>query len=109
MTVEQSIDDLIVAGWCVLNSNFDAAAFAIWRRKALDCVTALVGPSHTYARYFKDFVEKADTKSVLAGEGILIAAKEQLAISDFALRDNEMTGQGKRFNRPTGAVSTAST
>jgi hypothetical protein len=89
MTVEQRIDDLIEAGWRVLNSNFDAAEFAIWRRKALDCVTALVGPSHTYARYFSDFVEEAESKSVLAGEGILIAAKEQLATTGFALRDRK--------------------
>ena len=86
MTAEQSIDDLIEAGWRVLNTNFDIAAFAIWRRKALDCVTALVGPSHTYARYFRDFVEEAETKSVLTGEGILIAAKEQLAGTGFRSR-----------------------
>ena len=93
MTVEQGIDDLIEAGWRVLTGNFDAAAFTDWRRKALDCVTALVGPSHTYARYFRDFVEEAETKSVLAGEGILIAAREQLATTGFRSRRKGTVGQ----------------
>ncbi len=93
MTVEQRIDDLIEAGWHVLDSDFDATAFADWRMKALDCVTALLGSSHTYTCYFRDFVEEAETESVLVGEGILAAAKEQLPTSGFELRDREMTGQ----------------
>jgi hypothetical protein len=78
MTVEQRIDNLIEAGWNVLDSDFDRSAFADWRRKALDCVAALLGPSHAYTGYFRDFVDEAETKSLLAGEGILVAAKEQI-------------------------------
>ena len=95
MTAEQSIDDLIEAGWHVLDSNFDATAFANWRKKALDCVTALLGPSHTYTCYFREFVEEGETESLMIGEGILAAAKEHLATSGFELRDKEMTGQTK--------------
>ncbi len=89
MTVEQRIDNLIEAGWYVLDSDFDATAFANWRRKALDCVTALLGPSHTYAHYFRDFVDEAETKSLLAGEGILVAAKEQMVKEGFELARTE--------------------
>ena|SRR5208337_4149655 len=95
MTVDQRIDDLIEAGWYMLDSDCDATAFANWRRKALDCVTALLGPSHRYTSYFTDFADEAETKSLLAGEGILIAAKEQMATTGFELRHKEMTGQTK--------------
>jgi hypothetical protein len=78
MTVEQRVDNLIEAGWNLLDSDFDLSAFADWRRKALDCVAALLGPSHAYTSYFRDFVDEAETKSLLAREGILVAAKEQI-------------------------------
>ncbi len=48
MCVEQRIDDLIEAGWGVLHSDFDPVAFQRWRRKAVDCITAVVGPDHVY-------------------------------------------------------------
>ncbi len=88
MTVEQHIfekrlDNLIEDGWRVLNSNFDPAAFANWRRKALDCVIALVGPSHKYALSFREYVEQMEPKSLLAGEAILMATKAQLAPTGF--------------------------
>jgi|SRR5208283_1502168 len=105
MTVEQRIDDLIESGWHVLDSNFDATAFAYWRRKALDCVTVLLGPSHTCTCYFRGFVEEAETESLLVGDGILAAAKEQLATSGFELRDKERLGKRKLFDRPTASVS----
>ncbi len=98
MTVEQRIDDLIEAGWSVLNSDFDDTAFANWCRKALDCVLALAGPLHPYTLYFRDFVEEAETKSLLAGQGILIAAKEQIATTGFQLGRMGMTGQTKNQN-----------
>jgi hypothetical protein len=86
MTVEQRIDDLIEAGWHVLESNFDATAFASWRKKALDCVTTLLGPSNAYTCYFRDFVEEADTESLLFGEGIVDAAEGQMGTTAFKLK-----------------------
>lgn len=83
MLVERKIDHLIEAGWQVLLSDFDEAAFALWRKEALKCVTALMGPNHTYTKYFQDFVHGDDRRNLLSGEGILTAVKEQV---DLAVR-----------------------
>jgi hypothetical protein len=77
MSVEQRIDDLIEAGWGVLDSDFDPVAFERWRRRAFDCLTAVVGPDHVYTRHFEDFVRQGGKKDLLAAGGILSAAKEQ--------------------------------
>jgi hypothetical protein len=95
MTVEERIDNLIEAGWYVLDSDFDRTAFADWRKQALNCVTALLGPSHTYTCYFRDFVDEAETKSLLTGEGILVAAKEQIVTTGFELAPNKISGPAK--------------
>ena len=79
MLLEQSVDSLIEAGWHVIDSDFDIAAFTCWRKQALDCVGALMGPAHPYTHYFRDFVEQAEKASLLTGEGILVATKEQIA------------------------------
>lgn len=77
MSVEQRIDDLIEAGWGVLDSDFDPVAFERWRRRAFDCLTAVVGPDHIYTRHFENFVRQGGKKDLLAAGGILSAAKEQ--------------------------------
>ena len=77
--MEKMIDDLIEAGWEVLNSDFDKLAFMNWRRRALDCITRLAGPDHPYAQYFKSLVEETGQISLLTGTGILVAAKENIA------------------------------
>jgi len=77
MAVEQRIDDLIEAGWGVLDSDFDPVAFQLWRRRAFDCLTAMVGPDHVYTRHFENFVQQGGETDLLAANGILSAAKEQ--------------------------------
>jgi|SRR5271157_3445830 len=79
MLINNKIDELIKAGWDVIESDFDTAAFLNWKKQARDCIAALVGPDHTYMRKFEDYVKGAEATSVLAGGGILIAAKEQMA------------------------------
>lgn len=78
MVLEKSIDDLIQAGWNVLDSDFDPEAFRYWRQQALNCLTELLGPEHSYTRSFKNYVREAQVKSLLAGGGILAATKEGL-------------------------------
>ncbi|MFH1114248.1 MAG: hypothetical protein V1792_10030 [Pseudomonadota bacterium] len=78
MSVEQRIDDLIEAGWLVLDSDFDTVPFQHWRRKAVDCLTAVVGPDHVYTRQFENFVRQGGKTDLLAAGGILSAAKEQM-------------------------------
>lgn len=79
IAMDKAIDDLIEAGWEVLNSDFDEFAFMNWRRQALDYITGLAGPDHPYAQYFKSLVAKTEQISLLAGTGILVAAKENIA------------------------------
>ena len=79
MSVEERIDDLIEAGWGVLDSDFDPVAFQRWRRRAFDCLTAMVGPDHVYTRHFENFVRQGGKTDLLAAGGILSAAKEQMA------------------------------
>jgi hypothetical protein len=77
MSVEERIDDLIEAGWGVLDSDFDPVAFHRWRRRAFDCLTAVVGLNHVYTRHFQNFVGQSGKKELLAAGGILRPAKEQ--------------------------------
>lgn len=79
MSLEHLVDNLIEAGWHVLDSDFDMTAFTHWRKQALDCIGALMGPAHAYTQYFKDFVDQAEKASLLTGAGILVATKEQMA------------------------------
>jgi hypothetical protein len=90
MAVEQRIDDLIEAGWRVLDSDFDPVAFLRWRRSAFDCLTAMVGPDHVYTRHFENFVRQGGKTDLIAAGGILSAAKEQMAPSR-----NAGTGQSQ--------------
>jgi len=77
MSVEQRIDDVIEAGWGVLDSDFDPVAFQGWRRRAFDCLTAMCGPDHVYIRHFENFVRQGGKRDLLAASGILSAVKEQ--------------------------------
>jgi hypothetical protein len=83
MSVEQRIDDLIKAGWAVLESDFDPDAFKSWRQKAFECLNAMFGPDHIYTRYFEHFIQQGGKKNVLAAGGVLVAAKQQYACNEF--------------------------
>lgn len=76
MVAEEQIDNLIQAGWQVLLSDFDVVAFQNWRKKAFDCLHALLGADHIYTQYFRNFVKEWEETNLLTGGGILIAAKE---------------------------------
>lgn len=78
MLIDNKIDELIKAGWNVIESDFDAVAFQNWENQVRHCLGALVGPDHTYTRQFEDYVKGTEATNVLAGCGILIAAKEQM-------------------------------
>ena len=85
MLATKAIDDLIDAGWQVLESDFDPVAFMKWRRSAYECVVVLLGPDHPYALFFEQFVNKDNRGGLLTGAGILTATKEQLAARNLQL------------------------
>jgi hypothetical protein len=76
---ERALDKLIQAGWYLIESDFDAGAFAQWKDKAFDFVNDFMGSEHTYTRCFKDIVTGACEYDLLAAEGILEAVREQIS------------------------------
>lgn len=79
MRFERRIGELIENAWRVLETDCDAISFQDWKREASGCLTDLLGSDHTYTRYFNDCVRDAKTRSILAGGGILEAARAGLA------------------------------
>jgi hypothetical protein len=79
MDAVKRLDELIEAGWDVLETNFDEDAFQQWREKAYKYIEATVGEHHPHAKYFRQYVRKSKPTDILAGGGILIATKEDVA------------------------------
>ncbi len=71
------IDNLIEAGWHVIESDFDPRAFKNWKMRAFECVHSLMGPDHPYTQYFNAFVIRPQCTDLLAGEGILNAVRDK--------------------------------
>jgi hypothetical protein len=78
MKIEEQIDELIKAGWGVVESDFDPVAFQHWRLKAFECLNAMFGSDHAYTKYFEHFVRQGDKANVLAAGGVLSAAKQNV-------------------------------
>ncbi len=72
------LDDLIEAGWHVVDTEFDAEALYYWKKKALDFLTDFVGPDHAYTRSFKDCIQQTEQFDPLDGSDILTAATKDL-------------------------------
>lgn len=79
MKIEHHIDELIKAGWEVVESDFDPVAFQHWRLKAFECLNAMFGSDHPYTKYFQHFVQQGRRMNALAAGGVLAAAKQQWA------------------------------
>jgi len=77
MFAEKRIDDLIEAGWHVLDSDFDAAAFQHWRKQAFKCLTDLLGPDHTYTKSFRKHVQSLEGKKSLYMGGASLPRPEK--------------------------------
>lgn len=56
MSIQQRIDNLILAVWSVLDSDFDRAALQHWRMQAFHCVYAVLGPDHDTTKHFENLV-----------------------------------------------------
>ncbi len=79
----KSLDDLIEAGWHVIDTEFDAGAFYYWKKKALDFLTDFVGPDHESTRSFKNCIEQTKGFDPLDHRSILTAAsKDTCAIEE---------------------------
>ena len=56
MSLEQRIDILMVAGWYVLDSDFDRTALQHWRVQAFHCINAMLGSDHVTTKHFENLV-----------------------------------------------------
>jgi hypothetical protein len=73
-----NLTSLINAAQGILNKRFDAQVFLSWQSLTFLTLTKLLGPLHYYTRNFKLFTSETNERSVLTGEGILIAAREMM-------------------------------
>jgi hypothetical protein len=74
----ESLNQLISLAQSILDSGFDAQTFLNWQILAFSALVALLGPYHYYTQNFKRLTSEKNPRSLLAGEGILMAAKEQM-------------------------------
>ena len=74
----ESLNELIGLAQVILDSGFDLQAFLTWRELSFLCLLGLVGPLHYYTKSFGRFTGQADERSLLAGEGLLVAAREEI-------------------------------
>lgn len=75
MRTETQIDMLIEAGWQIVKGDIRENAFQEWRREVLKCLTCLCGADHHYTDFFTSKVLEAGKRNVLAGLGVLAAAR----------------------------------
>jgi hypothetical protein len=71
-----NLTSLINSARVILDKKFDAQVFLSWQSSALMTLANLLGPFHYYTRNFKLLTSERNERSLLTGEGILIAARE---------------------------------
>jgi len=49
--LDQQLRNLVEAGWHVIDSDFDTAAFLTWREAAVKCLNELMGPEFESSKY----------------------------------------------------------
>jgi hypothetical protein len=56
MYSDKRLDDLIEAGWHVIDTEYDRHAFYFWKKKAHDFLSDFVGPDDACTQDFKNYV-----------------------------------------------------
>jgi hypothetical protein len=82
MELERQFDELIRAGWQLMDGGYSERSFQSWRKSAFECLLSLLGPDHSYTNYFEWRLRKAEAADVLTGVGVLTAAKLRCAGHD---------------------------
>lgn len=71
-----NLTSLINFARVILDERFDAQVFLSWQSLAFMTLANLLGPLHYYTQNFKLLTSERNERSLLTGEGILIAARE---------------------------------
>ncbi|HMK34687.1 MAG TPA: hypothetical protein VK463_06455 [Desulfomonilaceae bacterium] len=61
MNAEKRLDDLIEAGWHVIDTKFEEQAIFFWKKKAYDFLSEFVGPDHACTLTFKNYCTSHET------------------------------------------------
>lgn len=56
MAFNKSLDDLIEAGWHLIDTDYDEKAYYFWKEKAHEFFSDFVGPDHIFTKDLKNFV-----------------------------------------------------
>lgn len=72
---------LVSAADAMLDNGFDVGAFLKWQMLAFGALLILLGPSSYYTKNFKQFTSDKSPRGLLAGEGVLMAVREELVNS----------------------------
>lgn len=54
MYVDKRLEDLIEAGWHVVDTEFDPNALYFWKKKAADFLSDFLGPEHVFTKEFRE-------------------------------------------------------
>jgi hypothetical protein len=102
-----SLNELINLAQFILDNGFDPQTFLTWKEAAFICLLGLLGPLHFYTRNFGRVTGRTDEKGLLAGEGLLIAAREEIigAVTNSSAPSGGTVSTSSRqflawFNRP---------
>ena len=80
----ESLTDLINAAQTLLDSGLDLQTFFDWRIVAFLSLLSLLGPMHYYTRTFSRLTREAKQPCLLAGKGVLVAAREEISGTESA-------------------------
>ncbi len=83
-SIIDSLIELINAAQRISDSGFDVNAFITWKGVAFITLISLLGPFNYYTRRFCRFTADSSRKGLMAGEGVLVAVKEQLLKQGFS-------------------------
>ena len=78
----ENLNELIAAAQAILDNGFDLSAFMSWELLAFLTLVALLGPLHYYTQNFRRLTSDKTPRSLLAGRGLIEAAKAQLLNDD---------------------------
>jgi hypothetical protein len=78
----ENLNELVAAAQAILDNGFNPSAFMSWEFLAFLTLAALLGPLHYYTQNFKRLTSGKTPQSLLAGRGLIEAAKAELLRSD---------------------------
>ncbi len=87
----ENLNELITAAQGILESGFDVSSFMSWELLAFLTLAALLGPLHYYTQNFRKLTSDKTSRSLLAGIGLIEAAKAEL------LKDNDPDRTASKF------------